>query len=116
MNKIIFIILITLFISSCGNKNKRTDFILYADREAPIGWLYLKIYKDSTFDFIYRSFPSSKIHSGVVTIKNDTLNFNYYDSIPAVGNKALIDRRHIRFVNGSYDEVLEISLDSITTK
>ena len=114
MNKIIPLIIIALLILSCRNKNKRTDFILYADREAPIGWIYLKVYKDSTFDFISKSFPTSKIHSGILSIKNDTLNFNFYDSIPAVGDKAIIDKRHVIYVNGSYKERLEIRLDSIT--
>ena len=88
--------------------------ILIAEREAPIGWNYLRIYKDSTFEFEYRSFPNSRFHKGTFQIINDTLNFQYSDSIPPFGSKAIIDRNYIIYINGKNNERLEIWLDSIT--
>jgi hypothetical protein len=42
-----------LLIISCSTKNRenKKELLLQADREAPLGWVYLRIYKDSTFEF-----------------------------------------------------------------
>tara|TARA_R110001583_G_scaffold194249_1_gene364763 strand:+ start:1631 stop:1975 length:345 start_codon:yes stop_codon:yes gene_type:complete len=109
---IITIFLLFLFVSC--KKDFAKNAMLMADREAPIGWNYLRIYKDSTFQFEYRSFPKSRFHEGIIKIINDTLNFEYFDSIPAFGNKAIIDRKYLIYTNGKYKEKLEVWLDSIS--
>jgi hypothetical protein len=55
---------------------------LLADREAPLGWIYLKMYDDKSFEFISQGMVRDKeVYSGNYEIKNDTLYFNYKDSI-----------------------------------
>lgn len=62
-----FIILILLLTISC--KEEKKD-VLLADREAPLGWIYLKMYDDYTFDFISRRVLSDEnIYSGIYNIK-----------------------------------------------
>tara|TARA_R110000751_G_scaffold43361_2_gene100084 strand:- start:2488 stop:2796 length:309 start_codon:yes stop_codon:yes gene_type:complete len=90
------------------------DGILMAEREAPIGFNHLRVFRDSTFEFEYKSFPNSKLHSGKMKIVNDTIIFEYSDSIPAFGNKAIIDGNKLIYTNGKYSEILEIWLDSIS--
>lgn len=113
MKTIIAITIIFFLFISC-KRDKSKNAILMAEREAPIGWNYLRIYKDSTFEFEYRSFRNSKSHEGTVRLINDTLYFNYFDSVPAFGNKAVIKRNNLIYMNGNYNERLEVWLDSIT--
>ena len=47
-------------------------------------------------------------------IENDTIIFKYDDSIPAFGNKAIIEVKELIYTNGNYNEVLKIWLDSIS--
>ncbi len=106
-------ILLIINLVSC-HKDKSKDAILMAEREAPIGWNHLRIYKDSTFEFEYTSFPNSKFHKGEISILEDTLNFYYINSIPAFGSKAIIDGDKLIYTEGSHNEHLEIWLDSIS--
>jgi hypothetical protein len=115
MKQILILIFISSIILSC-KRDLIKDGILMAEREAPIGFNYLRVFKDSTFEFEYRSFPNSKFHRGKIKIVNDTIFFLYNDSIPAFGNKAIIDGRKLIYTNGNYKEVLEIWLDSISEK
>ena len=100
-------------ITSC-KRDLIKDGILMAEREAPIGFNHLRVFRDSTFEFEYKSFPNSKLHSGKIRIKNDTIIFKYDDSIPAFGDKAIIDGKKLIYTNGNYNEILEIWLDSIS--
>lgn len=107
------LIILTLILTSC-KKDVTENAILLAEREATVGWNYLRIYKDSTFEFEYRSFPSSNFHRGKFSIIKDTLTFHYSDSIPSFGDKAIIARNQLVYINGQYKEILEILLDSIS--
>lgn len=100
-------------ITSC-KRDLIKDGILMAEREATIGFNHLRVFRDSTFEFEYKSFPKSKLHTGKMRIENDTIIFKYNDSIPAFGNKAIIEGKELIYTNGNYNEVLEIWLDSIS--
>jgi len=113
MKQIILILTLILTLTSC-KKDLIKDGILMAEREAQIGYNHLRIFKDSTFEFEYTSFPNSKFHSGKIRILKDTIFFDYADSIPAFGNKAIIEGRYLIYTNGKYKETLEIWLDSIS--
>ncbi len=113
MNKLLIFLFIIAMILSC-KRDLIKDGILMAEREAPIGFNHLRVFRDSTFEFEYKSFPNSKLHTGKITMENDTINFIYEDSIPAFGDKAIIDGKKLIYTNGNYNEVLDIWLDSIS--
>ena len=112
--KYIFIILfLVAFLTSCiGTQEKET--ILLADREAPLGWVFLRIYKDKTFEFESRGLERrGDIYSGTIELKNDTIHFKYRDSIPRAGARAVISEKFVSYFNGKYPERLEIKKNEI---
>ncbi len=107
------ILVIIIFLTSSCKRDLIKDGILMAEREAPIGINHLRVFKDSTFEFEYNGFPDN-LYKGKINIVKDTIYFNYENSIPAFGNKAIIQDRNLIYINGSYKEILEIWLDSIS--
>lgn len=98
-------------IVSCKNEKKE---VLLADREAPLGWVYLKMYDDKSFEFISQGMMRDKdIYRGNYELKNDTLYFNYKGSIPKAGSKALIEKGFINYINGSYPERVEVKFNKL---
>jgi hypothetical protein len=89
---------------------------LLADREAPLGWVYLRIYQDSTFEFESKGIRIGTIYSGKAEIKNDTIFFNYTDSIPSAGKTAIISDYTITYIDGEYHESVEIKLSKLSDK
>ena len=86
-----------------------------ADREAPLGWVYLRIYEDSTFEFESRSMErQGDVYSGKVNITADTLFFNYIDSIPRAGKTAIYNSFRIAYIDGEYPESMPIKLNEIS--
>ena len=118
MKNILAIMILTCLLSSCKETNKRVDKdkqpILLADREAPLGWVYLRIFKDSTFEFENRGLRTGKIYPGKVKITPDTLYFEYLDSIPKAGSKAIYSDKYVAYTNGEYPERVEIKLTELT--
>lgn len=107
MKKMVIILTLILQLTSCSHEQK--DSILLADREAPLGWVYLRIYKNKTFEFESRGLGRRGfIYAGTVELKNDTLYFQYSDSIPKAGNKAILTDRFVSYFSGEYPERLEI--------
>lgn len=106
----------TLLFSSCGSNNQNQDNpktpILLADREAPIGWVYLKMYQDSTFEFILAGRPST-VFPGTFELKEDTILFNYKDSVPAAGSQAILSEHYVSYINGEYREQVGITKNKI---
>jgi hypothetical protein len=92
-----------------NNKKK----ILAADREAPIGWVILSIYEDSTFEYTTSGARNLTEYSGYARIKNDTINFHYKDSIPVVGNIAVIENNYVVYIAGAYCEHIEIKINEL---
>ncbi|MFC3756507.1 hypothetical protein ACFONJ_11065 [Chryseobacterium tructae] len=86
-----------------------------ADREAPLGWISLKMYDDKSFEFISQGMMRDKdIYKGSYKLKNDTLYFKYRDSIPKAGSKAVIDKDFVSYINGSYPESVQIKLNKLS--
>ncbi|MCX8531253.1 hypothetical protein [Chryseobacterium luquanense] len=107
-NSFICLILL-LIIISCKDERKA---VLLADREAPIGWIYLEMFDDKTFNFISKGgLRGDDIYSGNFNIKSDTVYFKYKDSIPQVGSKAIIQKGYVSYINGSYPESVQIKLN-----
>ncbi len=117
MNKFSFLIIV-IFLSFCGCDNVKIiqdkHPLLLADREAPLGWVYLKIYKDKSFEFISAGLRDKTIYSGTYKLNNYTIYFNYKDSIPKAGKKAIITNRFVSYIGGIYPESLEIKLNKLT--
>lgn len=113
----IFISIITcLLFSQCNDAalEKKKAPILLADREAPLGWMYLRIYEDSTFEFESRGLErKGDIYSGFVIVKSDTLIFIYKDSIPKAGSIALYNKERVVYINGMYPESLGIKVNKL---
>lgn len=108
--------LLFLFITVilCKEKGREKELLLLADREAPIGWIYLKIYTDSTFEFESRELiRKGKIYTGKASITNDTINFHYKDSVPNAGSKAAISKFRVSYLDGKYPETLNITLNKL---
>jgi len=106
---------IALFLFSCRQETKEKEPILLADREAPLGWVYLRIYPDSTFEFETRGLRDRNLFGGKAEITRDTLFFNYIDSIPYAGAKAVYTKGWVNYTNGSGNthESLEIKLSKL---
>src|SRR5688572_26076367 len=91
---ILFQVVILTLLSSCNSrtsdKMESKKAILLADREAPLGWIYLRIYEDSTFEFESRGLErQGTIYPGTIDLIGDTIVFHYRDSIPIAGDKAI---------------------------
>ncbi len=108
MKHLLTILTIIFFLISCKNDEK--EAILLADREAPLGWVYLRIFADSTFEFESRGLRDKDIYHGKAKITNDSIFFHFYKATPKAGNKAVYNKDIIAFTNGSYPEKLGIKL------
>ncbi|MGQ2984114.1 hypothetical protein [Flavobacterium sp.] len=106
---------IVLFLFSCQKETKEKQPILLADREAPLGWVYLRIYPDSTFEFETRGLRDRNLFDGKAEITRDTLFFHYIDSIPYAGTKAVYTKGSVNYTNGAgkTHESLEIKFSKL---
>lgn len=102
-----------LLIISCSTKNKEKEFLLQADREAPLGWVYLRIYQDSTFEFESRGLRTSTVYKGKAEIDKYQIRFDYNDSIPKAGNYAIYDKNTVYYTHGEYPERVEITFSKL---
>ena len=116
MKPAIYLFFFALILISCKNKNAK-ETLLLADREAPLGWVYLRIYTDETFEFESRGLERrGDIYPGKIELSNDTISFHYKDSIPRAGSKAVINKGYVVYLNGDYYERLEIKKNELETK
>jgi len=112
--KNIIIILTLIFTLTCCNRTEEKETLLLADREAPLGWVYLRIYKDKTFEFESRGLErKGDVYTGTVELKNDTLYFNHSGLIPKAGNKAILTEKSVSYFDGEYPESLEIKKNEL---
>lgn len=109
--KYLFLILIGIF--SCTTDKVEKKAVLLADREAPLGWIYLEMYKDKTFKFTSKGMRDDDVYLGNYNLKNDTLYFKYNDSIPNAGSKAVIKDGYVSYINGTYPESVQIKLNKL---
>jgi hypothetical protein len=112
---LLFSIIFCLTFSRCRNSyNNEKNPILLADREAPAGWIYLRIFEDSTFEFESRGLErKGTIYPGTINLKNDTLFFNYKDSIPNAGRTAILTSNSVAYIEGKYPERVEVKLNKL---
>ncbi len=110
------ILLASLLLTSCNNLTIRMEKmpILKADREAPLGWVYLTIYQDSTFEFTLAGIRGGDVYKGKVEIEKDSLFFAYTDSIPRAGKTAVYNDKVLTYIDGEYPERVNISLTKLT--
>ncbi|MFN4365119.1 hypothetical protein [Chryseobacterium hispalense] len=105
------LLLILLLILSCRNQKKE---ILLADREAPLGWIYLNMYDDKSFEFISSGLiRGDDKYPGTYELKNDTVYFTYDGSTPQAGSKAIIANGFVNYFGGKYPERIEIKLNKL---
>ncbi|MDT8412086.1 MAG: hypothetical protein RQ875_06470 [Vicingaceae bacterium] len=114
----IFLSILTFlfFMVSCNSEIKelgKKEIILKADREAPLGWVYLEIYKDTSFKFTSTGLIKSTHFLGKASIINDTIYFEYTDSIPRAGKIAVVIENNISYIAGKYPENLGIFLNKL---
>jgi len=108
-------LVLILSLNSCNPTSKK-ETLLLADREAPLGWMYLRVYKDKTFEFESRGLErKGVIYSGIMELKTDTIYFKYSGSIPKAGNKAILTKNFVSYFNGTYPERLEIKKNNLKT-
>ena len=115
MKKIRKLLILILVCCSCDQQTKKKVAILLADREAPLGWVYLRIYEDKTFEFESRGLErKGKIYAGKIDLKNDTIYFHYADSVPKAGSIAIISKNTVSYSGGLYPETLGIKKNELT--
>ena len=111
IQKLVIIIVVLITLVSCFRKPDMENIILYANREAPLGHVHLTVFKDSTFEFELSGITTSKIWKGKAIIEKDSINFNYYDSIPVVGKRAYYNNKYIEYLDRS--ERVEIKYNKL---
>ncbi len=115
--KVSLVVLASLTIASCNNSSRTIEkpILLKADREAPLGWVYLTIYQDSTFEFTLTGIRGvGDAYKGKVEIGKDSLFFAYLDSIPRAGKTAIYNDKVVAYIDGEYPERVNISLTKLT--
>ena len=84
--------------------------MLKAAREAPLGWVYLTIYEDSTFEFAVTGIRGPVgVYKGIVEIGKDSLFFTYSDSIPRAGKTAIYNDKVVAYIDGEYPERVNVT-------
>lgn len=106
-------------LSQCNSSNPRTpepQTLLKADREAPLGWVYLTVYLDSTFQFTTTGIRANLTtnYLGKAVIKGDSIFFRYLDSIPRAGKTAVFNDKVVAYIDGEYPERLQIKHSTLT--
>lgn len=116
--KCIFVTLTIILLSSCRDskttETEKKEPILLADREAPLGWVCLRVYADSTFEFESRGLERrGTIYPGTIQLNGDTISFHYSDSIPKAGDRAILTDRTVAYFGGEHSESVEIKLNKL---
>lgn len=111
----IFLQIVLIFVlSGCQSAEEKKKPNLFADREAPLGWVTLKTYPDNTFELIVSGLQEKNIYPGTYLLKGDTLLFTYTQATPALNSKkALITGKYIVYLDGTYPERVEIKLNRL---
>lgn len=112
----LIVFFLAIIFTSCNQvkKKQQKSPVLLADREAPLGWVYLKLYDDQSFDLIYSGLRDKTFYAGTYRIGQDTLHFNYTDSIPKAGKTALINKFSVSYIDGDYSESVVIKMNKLS--
>ena len=101
-------------ISVCCTNNStshKPSVVLHASREAPIGWLNLTLFDDSTFVANSLGARGDGEYSGTYLRQYDTVFLYYTSKEPqAFGRQLLINRGRVDFIDISQT----LSIDSLT--
>lgn len=109
---LLYLAITCLLLFSCNLDPKKK--VLQADREAPLGWVYLTVYEDSSFIFTSNGLRSETVYPGDMHMRGDTIFFHYHDAVPKAGMKALLGKKVVSFLDGEYPEQLNISMNELT--
>ena len=107
------ILCIATVLAGCTNNstNHKPSVVLHASREAPIGWLNLTLFDDSTFVANSLGTRGDGEYSGTYLRQYDTVFLYYTSKEPqAFGRQLLIKRGRIDFIDISQT----LSIDSLT--
>lgn len=110
MKALVWIVLLVT-LSACNQPQKVAEArtaLLLADREAPLGWVYLRLFDDQHFEFESAGLRKGVVFPGTYQLRGDTLFLNYTDSVPAAGSMAIIAKGSVAFLNGTYPERVKI--------
>lgn len=108
------IILLVFVLHSCTSNQQAKQPILLANREAPLGWVHLKLYSESSFEFISSGLRDFDVYPGKFKINYDTIVFKYSDSIPKLhAFKAILFNGYVNFIGGTYPESVHITLNKL---
>jgi hypothetical protein len=77
--KVLAAIILLLNLFACRSKFAAKSYILRATREDNYAYRELRLYQDSTFEFLLDTNDSTetKLYAGRYLIKNDTINLQY---------------------------------------
>ena len=125
-NKILYLIILCLFINCKKEKNKVQKQTkveqLYAENDYGMfgGKINLKIYSDSTYicekNEKSSEYEKREIFKGTFKIVNDTINFFPSNFRPINATKALIKNSFIEFVDGEFPLKIEIKKSKFKSK
>ncbi len=110
--KILILLFLGIVLFGCGTSKKKHP-VLLADREAPLGWVYLKMYDDNSFEFILTGLRDEDVYPGTYTLKRDTIFFQYRDSIPKAGKTAILSKGYVSYIEGTYHESVQIQFTQL---
>jgi hypothetical protein len=110
---LVVFLIILLSHYNCYNPKRSIKAVLLADREAPLGWVYLKMYDDHSFQFISRGLRERTVYEGTFKLNSDTILFSYRNSVPRAGKTAIIKVYSVDYIDGEYPESVEIKLNKL---
>lgn len=115
MKLVIASLMIIVLLVSCSTKKveEKGAVILLADREAPLGWVYLRIFQDSTFEFESRGLRTKEVYYGQAEITKNQIIFNYQGNDPKIGDISIYNKYSVYFTNGEYPESLGIKFSKL---
>lgn len=111
--KLILVSFLIFTLIHCKRNISEKNAVFLADREAPLGWVSLKIYDDKTFEFVNSGIINDDVYTGTVKISQDTLYFKYSGDFPKSGKTAIINGKYINYIDENYHEFLEIKLNKL---
>jgi hypothetical protein len=118
LKNFLLIVVTLILLGSCQNtpQPQPKEIIFKADRESAMGWVYIIIYKDSTFKYVLATMRSDaqQSFSGNVAIHNDSLYFHYTSNHPESGNTAIIfNKKILAFLDSDMPERFAIRLNKL---
>ena len=124
-NKILYILILTLFLNCKREKTKieeetKIEQIFAENDYGMFGKINLKIYSDSSYTCIrYETSPNyekTEKFNGFFKIKNDTINFFPSDFEPNYSTKAVIKNNFVELVDGEFPLKIEIKRNKLKPK